>query len=985
MGTGTTQSIPPRAKQECDVFIYLQSLTDKWEDLRRKLRSLPDKLSEKGPCTEDVSVLAEKVSPGIKDITAVSVSLNAAIEQAESNLADAIGLEFSEGAPPDLTDRLTAAVVSLEKGLSCTFPLLTAVKLDAVILSDEGATASDLLDALDERLLEFFNDAAERIRKRLAWWEKETAPGSKSALLLMASRDYDPDTMQCPVCEQRIADLPVSGELASLRDTDPELCLKVKSFFRELEDELKELVPVSLENVASKPVNQRLLDDWANVRDGLLGEDFMPITADYDSRIVEIATAIAPEDVDVPCLIPDKTERDGDFFSASVAFVSQVGRVYKALAALRWSRAYLDVVFDKVTNIITNKTSTEKPSLLYVLAQGKEAAAVVKPLKGVRGELREMLKGRAEITDAEEELALLQQIKIPLDKMKILASFAASEVGRIFEAIKDKTIEYCDILYPESPTGMKPGRLTMAKGRDKSIEALLSRETFEVPGQYFANAGLQRAIALSFYSALLEVHPRGLGFVLMDDPILSLDEDHRERWTLSILRPKMKDMQIVLATHQRKYLSNCGHHFEPECVIELNPRDRARRISRRPGHRLLRTQKEMASGWSVTPTMMRMYREEVLTTLDAYSPTPFCTMNWRDSLAAYDGFKSPHPLAGKPQRRIVATFKDPRVEKVLDPGSHAMTQEDVTKPMAQDCLSLLMERDGKFRSELDRLERLRAHALRGAAISAALIPFNEGALPVSWSDTFRLQTIGRAAARMGPFTIDLEEEVAELAIRPGDAVLASSTCLDPVVKCGQWVLLDRDDVAPSEGDLVAAIDGDGNRYLRRIWSEDERWVMHPINPVHPVPSVSSEKTTAAVRRIMGVLYAPSTVSSFSARPGTVAEWDPEARFDVSRLRHLRGVEVEGDSLVPIARQGQMVLVTEGQSAGDRLIEGSLAVVETEGEIGNVIKRVFPGPDSWVLVSPNPVEAVKPVVVQVPDIRRVWPVVGVLFEYSDALD
>ena len=151
----------------------------------------------------------------------------------------------------------------------------------------------------------------------------------------------------------------------------------------------------------------------------------------------------------------------------------------------------------------------------------------------------------------------------------------------------------------------------------------LSGPGFEMPGQHLSNAGQLRALALAFYFSLLDRHPGGLGFIIMDDPILSLDDDHREAWAANLLHPELKKTQVILATHQRQFLLNCRADFQPGRLIELNPRRRTQQITWRPGDRLERAERLRESDWTSAPNELRKYREGLLITLDAYSPMPF--------------------------------------------------------------------------------------------------------------------------------------------------------------------------------------------------------------------------------------------------------------------------------------------------------------------------------------------------------------------------
>jgi len=963
--------------------IEKQSIAEQWDELRQSLRLLPGRLPDDEPCKTYIDTVAAISSPQATDIDAVNSKLKSAIGNAEKSLAETLGLELGEDSPPDgLGEKLITAVSALEKGIWHCFSSFEQIRLETALPGTEETDSPALLIALDKRLRLFLADAKDRISKRFVWWQKETAPGSKSALLLRASQDYDPKSLQCPVCDQSIKHLPLKEELASLKRFDVELTKEVATFFRDLEDKLQEIIPTSLSVVAKTPIGTRILNDWTHLQEDVFGPTLKAITDSYEILVQNIVKQLTPIDPVIPNVLPD--DADAEFLGLSVSFAEQIAIACQTIGILQWSRQHADVTADGLAKVVTS-VETGVPSLSSMLLKGKQAAAAIKPLRIIQSELQKVLATRKAIAKAEAQLDVLEQLVVLLDQMKLLSKFAASEVTSVFGTIKDKTIEYWNTLYPERSTGMKPGRLTMGKGRDKSIEALLSHGEYEIPGQYFANAGLQRAIALSFYFALLEEHPHGLDLILMDDPILSLDEDHRELWSNNILRPKLDEFQIILATHQSQYLRNCRCDFESECVVRLNPRDQNRRISCHPGDRLRRAESEITSNWETATLTMRKYTEDVLITLDAYSPEPFFDRsNLKHSLDSYATFTEPHPLAGTRQRKIVGTFRDPKVSKVLNPSVHSLTESDVTRPMAKNCLKELLNREGAVRKELNHLEELRVHSLRGLAVPAALIRFESESLRASWSEAFSLRTVGRAAARMGPWTVDLSEDSTQVLVPPGSAVLVASDSLDPVAKSGQWVLLEAEDVEPNDGDLVAARDSDGNRYLRRVWSDGERWVLHAINPVRPTACIISPKRETAVRRITGVVYHPLATPSFAARNDRIAEWEPSEVLRCETIQNCSAVDVEGDSLTPIARQGQKVLVREGRPPCDLVIpSGSLAVVETlDDNIGNVIKRVFPDQDNWILASCNPVDTVSPLNIPTAQISRVWPIYGVLFEFGD---
>ncbi len=960
-----------------------------WAELRQKLGPLSAKVREELPARADVAGLSALSHPSVKAIDDAEQAITRVIETAERDLAHLLGLATADTPTHGgLADALTSAVMLLEKGVWHTFPSLSDLRLQVALSGSEDEPPSVRLAALFEATSAFVASAKRRIANRLQWWRKETERGSKSSLLIQAAQYPLADPPVCPVCDQPITDLPVHGELTALQALDPDLLRQVKEFFRDLEEELDAILPLALRDIARNDPADRLREDWENLRD-TIGPELTSVIGAVDASVRSIAAGLAPVVCEDEEVVP--ADADDPFKAHAAGFTATLLLARRALAILGWAELHLARAEEALRVAVTALPAGEPPSLCATLSRGKQAAADIIPLTPVRDELRSANRLRNTIAAAEEQLAHLDAMKSSIEDIKGLLKYAARQVGDIFGAIREKTLAHCQLLYPESSSGLSPARLVMGTGRDRTVEAYLSGGDFEVPGQHYANAGLQRAITLSFFFALLDQHPGGLGFVVMDDPILSLDDDHREAWSAHILKPKLETTQIVLATHQRQYLNHCKHDFQNGQLIELNPRAQARCISWRPGDRLDRAEEEAGRAWTNAPTELRKYREEVLITLDAYSPSPFfMRSNLAQSLENYAAVAAPHPLSGSGQQKIVAKFKDQRVARVLDPGSHALTEGDLTEPMVRECLRELRECDAAFKNELCRLDRLRAHQRRATAVmppataTVGLIPILQfkGVCPeATWDEAMEIPVLGRAAARTNGCIVEMVEEVWLTRLAPGGAVLVAGETLEPVARRGQWALLASDEVPVADGELAAVMDTKGNRLLREIWSDGDRFILQSINPVKAIPSLSVDKAEVALRKVIGVLYEPSRTAK--AGNGTaIAEWQPRSDFDPEMVKKLYAITIQGTSLDPIARHGQKVLVADKHTVRDaKVLKGSLAVLETTEE-GHVIKRVFFAGRQWVLDSPNPVDPHDPIVITERKIRGVWPVRGVLFEMGE---
>lgn len=303
--------------------------------------------------------------------------------------------------------------------------------------------------------------------------------------------------------------------------------------------------------------------------------------------------------------------------------------------------------------------------------------------------------------------------------------------------------------------------------------------------------------------------------------------------------------------------------------------------------------------------------------------------------------------------------------------------------MCEDCLRELKAVRTRLEKELKRLSTVRAHALRDAAIPSAVIQFGE--LPESAALAgVQVQRVATAAARNNAWVLKDGEANAILSVVDGEVVVCATNAIEPVIRSGQWVLLAPESVLPEDGDLVAVDCVNGDRLVRRIWSSRDDWTLQAINPVDPLPDHTVPKVGSPVRKIVGVIYEPSQVVSVS-NPNNIVEWQSSDQFTDSVFTHLEAVEVTGESMNPIARPGQHVVIDSNPTPVNSLKNGDLAVIETHHEnIGRVIKRYYQTDDGCVLVSPNPVDPHQPEVLTTEEMRQAsfWKIKGVLFDSQE---
>jgi hypothetical protein len=442
--------------------------------------------------------------------------LLAAVKLAEEQLATTLGLVLEQDSSKGtLADQLTVAVAALGKGLTENCPNFAALKVSQLLAPLGDISPKDRIVELRTAFNTFVSGARVDIAKRYDWWLRETEPGSKAGLLFLAAKTFDEDDRACPVCERPIEDEALVATLRSLKSLDSALGKELQSFFADVSDKLKAITPATIRTLSDLTPEQRLSTDWQAIQNATLGQPFRAITDKFNDRLLAIAQA-SPIPATVPLdVLP--SECDNTFSEAARSFVASLHNAARALEVVEWTIMNYEAIESQVTQLLFADGSAAA-SLLSDLNRGKSAAAAIAPFIAAARDLAKLSTEQQKCDNLRKDLAILEQLAAPLDVLKQLAKYAESEVTQIFDGIRDKTLANLRHMYPGTGSGMQPSRLQIGKGRDKTVEAYLLGEQYEVPAQHFANAGLQRAIALAFYFALL-------------DP--SLSSCHSRRWAMS--------------------------------------------------------------------------------------------------------------------------------------------------------------------------------------------------------------------------------------------------------------------------------------------------------------------------------------------------------------------------------------------------------------------------------------------------------------------
>jgi energy-coupling factor transporter ATP-binding protein EcfA2 len=961
---------------------------------RARLSALVPMLRDDHPLHASVGRLAGGGAISPETVLFVAEEAAVAVAQATAQLANIIGLDVTDGAAPaGLADGLVAAIKSLESPWRDRFRNTAALRPDRFLPGGETETLDDRLGALEGRLDDFLAGAVRRTEERLAWWREEQAPASRKTLLIQAATHFHDSDSLCPVCRRSVEGLPIAAELLGLAGASEDLRNAPAVFFQGLKDELLSIVSESALAYGSKDPAALVRADWAAFSGGLsrsLGA-LVDRWATAVGGVVDALPAVVVLDgIELP------HDADQRFAHAAEGFLGVVRRARRTIGVMRWALGHLDGVEARLEAILTRAADGAVPSLLATLCLGRAAADDVRPVTLIRAELLAIHKEREAAAQLDCGLEVIEGMKLALEELKPIGAYAIAEVKRVFGDIEARTIEKFEKLYFSPNESLRPSRIRIGKGRDRSVEALLSAGAFEVSGQHVSNAGQLRALALAFYFAVLDKHPRGLGFVVMDDPILSLDEDNRREWSNGLLQPALEATQFIVSTHQRHYLDTCRTDFHAGRVLEINHRRNGSAMTIRDGGRLGRAADLLETIWTGAANEMRKYREDVLITLDSYSPVAvFTTANLANSQTAYADLTAPHVLVHKNRDKILGFLRGRDVASVLDAGSHAHTEADVGLHDARTCLDALQQLDKVFRREVARLNEHQRRPRRAAAVEVAgpteaddrpiapviplRFPLPRGVAAEPDPMALRFSVIGSAAAQTHGHVVDYSDRPSSADFHSGHAIVVMTDALLPIAQPGQWALLAAESEPISDGDLVAAFEGPDRYYLRRAWSSGEQWLLGAVNPLAKQAVVMISRSRCALRKILGIVSHPLQSQPQRANDSS-REWTPHGEFSERMVAGGQGVRIVGKSLEPMAKDGQFVLVGAREESYDRIPAGGLFVVETRvPSIGNVIKLAFASGDNIALASPNPVDPHEPIFVAKRDVKAMRPVRGVLFD------
>jgi recombinational DNA repair ATPase RecF len=948
--------------QENAKLEAIKSIQENATDTVRCMRSFADAMQAVSP--EDVEAFQGELEERIKELTE-RLAEDLGIQVRESDSEGSISKVLSEDLK-NLPGHVHISLKKLEDSVSSLFPNSVGLHVP-----DEGA-----LEKLSDRLGNFEDNAKAQIRERLDWALKEESDNTLN-LMLLAAEHFSKDSKKCPVCSQDLKGVPdVKQKLCELSSLSIKTHLKqrVDDLHSSLISELNNLVDLAAQLEGTKTLVQRIQKDWGVLNQNLFPGLLSRVGERYEKEVIRLSGALQSRQKARACCLVEQEYRD--------KFASSFEKLEKAINNA-WS--YLKLahhVLEERENLKKSlsallSSDSDEDSLRNLLQRGRSSMEEIEALKRIQDKTAKLVAACKSIEKLKNETTKYRDIASAANTIKSLGNPLRKEVVDTIEGVQEAMKANYRQLYTEDMLvldTLTPGHAANSSVKDE-INAYFLAGNERVPIGPYSNAGRLRAVIWSLVFALLEQSSESLGFLILDDPVQSFDDEHKSRFVNNLIGRFLTQHQIVVATHYQNFYKTAEPTFKAfgncECLEMVPRRKDSDCAAFEPSDLLERVDNALQAGnasWQEAGINLRKWGERALNTLSSYCPEPFFNpKNFLDSIDAYariiDG-----GVATSNRQKIVEALKSPKFEVVRNKSAH--DSGELTKPEVKDALSVLKECRKHYLSEISHFKQRYRHSVAGNAIVPSPSPLRIEAKAVI--EEIEFQIAGQAAAASEGRGIEFVEFSKRKLAGVGVAVIKYNT-LEPIARKGDFVLLGPTEDGISNGDLVIARTESGENYARRYWDLDGVINLEVPNITRPDAPVILKPGGHGVRRIIGVIF-----DGLPRITGDIGkEWFFPNDFDESKLSGRKGVLVQGTSMEPIARKDQIAILHNSTSIQD-IKSGSLACIDIEDH-GSVIKRCFPNSSHWILLPVNPNDVEDPMSVSLEKIRHAYPLAGVLFE------
>lgn len=165
------------------------------------------------------------------------------------------------------------------------------------------------------------------------------------------------------------------------------------------------------------------------------------------------------------------------------------------------------------------------------------------------------------------KVTLSYKTKIDLinDTIAMLEQFEKRKAGELLEELSRDIQHYYNKLNPGEPIQFKRIKPTPGVRRQAKLEAEAFGKEIN-PVTCFSEAHMN-SLGLSLYFPQRVDYNPEWEFIMLDDPVQSMDDDHTNQ-LIDILKEKMETKQIIILTHSSKFREDIETRFAKENLLE---------------------------------------------------------------------------------------------------------------------------------------------------------------------------------------------------------------------------------------------------------------------------------------------------------------------------------------------------------------------------------------------------------------------------------
>ena len=799
----------------------------------------------------------------------------------------------------------------------------------------------DTTKALNEMVKKTSSDLSDQYS---LWLENEERKGLLNVKTIAATYCKETNNYEtCPVCERKLPD-DIVKELHSLAKQKRKLAYNLKHYVRDLNEKLESCIPTEIDNInTSLPIIKQLRNIiiqnvWRYI------EPLGKLKDEFGTRVKDLIDSLPEQEVIDKSKPFRKDDWDKNFIKHIENIENFVITCKDKLSIAKWIEKNINRIDSFLEDNIFKEPKipkaeeSETESLISNLKRLENYAEQFQNIDRIRASLvsasGKFLKADSHRENAEKSGIIHQY----LSKLKELDRYASILLSNELHLVSADMKEFYNDLYPtdairldkiasqKSRAGTKPDYRFRLKWTDEVL----------VDAEPVANLGRIRALLWSFAFALIEKYNPALKTIIIDDPVISLDDYHAQNMVESIIAQKLAGKyQPIVTIHQEHLLherwgrdphgENIG--FAKVLTRDANHRNCRIQPSWKPLMIAIKNFKNDRDKWDDVIAQARIALENHLKALAPYLTTTDVSTETLDGIINIlkqirDGKKNATSISCYVNvGSLVALYEKETAKIVLNIGLHGGEGRSNLGPHDAD---RIVKDYQKWRDEIKkRYVEIEKALIRKASKTAILVdsptkPEHIKNVLIKLEFDNPIFELGEVAAE-GDFTVFAENpaEMKSFVWPPLYYGILTGHGCRPLAWEGQIVLF-TENLPIKNGDMALIQTKNGN-FLRRVYQTpinhetETGWTGVAINPTQSEikPELFRDEEIS-IYKFTGVLFPVESERMANAKlpGGEVVDYKgpwPSVLKSIAR-NELYLVKVKGNSAEPIALNGQYLLI-----------------------------------------------------------------------------